>query len=484
MPGRVVVERDGQQDVVYEPLPHQSRFHASSARYCLLEGSRGGGKSKAMRWDAYLRCLSVPRFRALIVRRTMPELQSSHLNDVPYEITQIGLDPRAWHSTLHIVRFPNGSTLRFGHAEDDAALVKYLSSEYEAVYFDELATFTLRQFTFICSSLRSPLPGYQPIARAGTNPVGPGAAWVKRFFIDRTPSREEAPDYDPADYETIHCDMDDNPHIDQAHYAKVLNAIPSEALRRALRHGEWVIEGQFFSEWRERTEDGLPWHVLDEAPRYRGRPLWEAAHIEVVRALDWGYAATGNPGVCLWFACLPDGSAIGFREFVFKEMLPKDVAAQIQGMSEGLTIRYTVGDVAMWQEHEGPSIAETFARHGLSMIEGDKARVPGLVELHTWLRETVTEGLRPRPRLSFLREACPLTIRAFPAMLIDPKNPHDMVTVGVEDDAPDAARYFVMSRPGRSADPVAAPDPRLAWIRREMAKRLRRDRALLPTGRY
>lgn len=465
------IERKGQLVTLYEPLPHQIEFHQSTARYCLMEGGRGSGKSLAMRNDAYMRCFATPRFRALIVRRTMPELKKSHLGFIPFERERMGLPDNAWHATDFILRFPNGSYIQFAHCEDDNALTKYLSSEYEVVYFDELATFTLRQFKFICSSLRSPIPGFKPFMRGGTNPVGVGASWVKRWFIDKNPSKDEAPvkrdgtpSYRPADYHTIKSTMYDNPHVDRAAYEEILDALPSESLRKALRDGEWVIEGQMFSEFLlVDPETGRGWHAVKEPVRYKKQPIWYASHIDIVRVLDWGYSEAGNPGVCLWFALLPDGGAFCFQEYVFKQTIPEDCAQEIIRLSAGMRVRYTVGDTAMWQEHEGPSIAEKIAGAGIGMIEADKARIPGWVEMHTWLKTPIVDLYGKRPKLQFLDSwidpegrmwGCPTALRTIPSMLIDPKDPNDILTEGVEDDCSDCVRYFVMSRPGKSKAPI------------------------------
>src|SRR5690606_29641029 len=120
-----------------------------------------------IRADAYMHCMQIPRFRALILRRSVPELKDSHLQWVPYEADLLGLDDgmkdrKAWHATDMVLRFPNGSTIKFGHAESDEALTKFLSSEYEIIYLDEMATFSLRQFAFIQTSLRSPIKGWIP----------------------------------------------------------------------------------------------------------------------------------------------------------------------------------------------------------------------------------------------------------------------------------------------------------------------------------
>jgi hypothetical protein len=47
----------------YTPQPVQRKFHSSEARYPLLEGGRGGGKSTALLWEAttekYIRWLQL-----------------------------------------------------------------------------------------------------------------------------------------------------------------------------------------------------------------------------------------------------------------------------------------------------------------------------------------------------------------------------------------------------------------------------------------
>jgi hypothetical protein len=475
----VYVERNGKTEGVYEPQPHQAKFHAAETMNCLMEGGAGSGKSICMRWDAYVRCLRIPRFRALILRRSMPELKMSHLDEIPYDVEKLGLKKEDWHITNSTLRFPNGSILVFGHVEDDATIARYLSSEWDAIYFDELTTFTLRQFLFLSSRARTTKKGLKAIVRAGTNPVGPGASWVKRYFLIKDISPSENPGYKAENFEAQHSTVDDNAYVDTTVYAERLNALGNDALVRALRYGEWVIEGQFFPEFREiDPETGHGWHVIDQLPKHKGRSIIEYPWVDIVEVVDWGYAEEGNPGMVQWWACLPGPRAICFMEWVFKQTLPADVSRGIlarRGAFSG-KLRYTVMDTQMWAEHEGPSVAELMAREGVSGIEADKSREAGWVNTHAWLRETAEIGTRLAPRLQFLKPAgpgdiygCPVTIRTLPSMVVDQKNPADMETRGVEDEGADCTRYFVMSRPTASKEP--GPDPKLGWIFREIARR-------------
>ncbi len=452
----VSVTRNGVTDYLYCPNSKQQvAFHAATEANVIMEGSRGGGKSHCMRWDAYVRCITTPDFKVLILRRKMPDLRQSHLIYVDHE-TQRLTGEKCYNRAEFTAVFPNHSRVVFGHCEDDSAVERYLSSEWDAIYFDELVTFELRQFMLISASARGK-SGTNRVAlvRGGTNPVGIGATWVKEFFIDKNPDPEVAPDYIPADWRAIKVNLDDNPDVDQDNYHKRLVSLPTEALRRAYRYGEWVTEGTFFDEFREKR-DGQPWHVIDEMPTIMGTPVHRVPWVEIVRAMDWGFSDR-EPGIVQWYACLPDGTAICFKEFVFHGMTPKEVAKETLKRSEGMKVRYTTGDPMMWQARQGETIAETMARNGLSMIPAENERENGWVRMHSWLIETVNDGTGERPRIQFLRGSpggalgCPHTIKAIPSAQTKENNPHDLE--GPFEDPLDTARYFVMSRPSASKRP-------------------------------
>lgn len=464
-PGSFQVERGGKLVTIYEPLPHQREFHESTARYTLMSGGRGSGKSLAMRMEALMMAYAIPNFKALILRRTAPELKKSHLMELPFELSKMGLPKDALHVTDMVVRMPhNHSLVQFGHVEDDQALTKWLSSQWGALFIDELTTFSYTQFTWLLTSLRTTIPGLTPYCKAGTNPVGPGAGFVRDLWITKAAGQnpDKYPGYDPALYHNIHCNLDDNPYIDET-YAATFAGIPSKSIRDALRHGIWTTEGQFFEEWAEHR-DGQPWHVIDELPRHHGVPIDRVKGIEVFRAIDWGFR---DPGVCLWFAALPDGSLVVIDEFVFQGMLPRDAAAEIKARSADMKIRYTVADPAMWAEHEGPSIAEHFELAGVPMIEGDRNRKPGWVTVHTWLTETIDQGTGPRPKLRIYRPNCPYLIRTLPEMVVSDTDPEDMKTKHVEDHAVDTLRYGLQSRPSASRLPV---NVEMSYARRQLMK--------------
>lgn len=472
----------GDLTVLYIPTEKGAIFHAASQPYVLIEGGRGSAKSTTLRWDAHLRNLMQPGHRALLLRRTFPQLRGSHFARVAIEGKL--LHPwvvKDFNQTKFFLEYANGSVLQFGHCESDAAILDYLSQEWDWIGFDELTTFTFDQFIRIAMSARTTIGSNKTaFVRGATNPIGVGASWVKRYFLDHNVSEEENPDYLSKDWFSIKANVGDNPHMDRQEYEKKLMNLPNASLRRAYVDGEWLVEGQFFSQFeeRKRLKEGEPtveWHVIQEMPRLRVDGVMIPAHkvpwIQIIRCVDWGYSEI-EPGYCGWLCMMPDGTAILFKEWVFRGHTPKQAAERIKQESEGLNIRMTVGDPMMWEERVGESIAETMARNGVSMIQANNERENGWMRVHSWLSTTYNNGTGARPTLQFLAPdvagtglGAPYAIRTLPSLQTDPKKPKDTVQgTGIEDHAADAIRYWASNRPAPSIEPVKTLD----WIAPEL----------------
>ena len=430
------VKQGRQVSTLYLPLPRQvealDAVRSQHFKWILFGGARGGGKSRFLRWLAYFYCSQIPGFQALLIRRTYPDLEKSHMRWVGAEVERLG---GQWvpSGKPPVVRWPNRSVLEFGHCQDAQDVEHYLSAEYNLVLPDELGTFEEDMILKIASSARIPAKEFRPCIVAATNP---GARWVKDRWIDKVVDRDRYGSYDPTQYHFIPSRLDDNPYPDPE-YEAFLNSL-DPATKAAWRYGSWdVFEGQYFGEF-SRVRHCAVLDIPSDVPRIGG--------------LDWGYA---QPGVLLWAVVLPDGRLHVEREFKFRLTVAEVVAREVAQINrrQGITLATVYADPSMWirQGQTGESVAETFLRAGIPLHRANHERVNGWQRLRHWFRdsEAGTPWITINPECFYL-------IRTLPSLIYDETKPEDLDTSG-DDHAADALRYLVMGRPTPWSHPAAPP---------------------------
>jgi len=456
----------------YCPTAKGLDFHESPTVNVLIEGSRGTGKSMIIRNDAHMRALAYPGYTYLIVRRTMPELKKSHLKFIGAEMRKLG---GTYHKTDYIATYPNGSVGFFSHCETEDDMLKLLSSEYCAIYFDEISTFTWAMVAKIASCVRVPEnSGLTAIVRAGTNPIGVGAAEARRYFITKDVNPEDDPDYDAYDWHSIHTTLDDNPYIDKKQYIKRLGAsgLP-EHVRRAWLDGEWIIEGAYFHDYKPTImKEGkvVPWHVVEHIPviKARNNDIREAHQhqwIQIYRALDWGFSP--DPCVCLWIAVLPNGRAFVLKELQWKSKPAKVVAEDIIRQSAGMNIVETYCDPTMFYGSAATdqhSIGDIFEEAGVWLTPSKNDRAQAGYAIHEFLNTICDDGA---PQLQIYNFGCPNLVRTFPEQRVD-KNHPEKIGDG-NDHWVIALSYFCTGRVGRSFEHDGSELPR--WMRPKVGSR-------------
>lgn len=81
--------------------------------------------------------------------------------------------------------FPDyGSKIFFCHLQNENDKENHQGQEYQYVGFDELTHFTITQYLYLFSRLRSVIPKLPCRMRSTTNPTGEGLWWVRKRFID------------------------------------------------------------------------------------------------------------------------------------------------------------------------------------------------------------------------------------------------------------------------------------------------------------
>ena len=456
----------GKVDVLYQPTLKGAEFHELETANAILEGPRGTGKSIILRYDAHIHALNEPGMAYLIVRRTMPELRKSHLRFIDREMQRLG---GHFNKTESIAYYPNGSTGFYGHCETEADVMIYLSSEFARLYIDEITTFPGDMVLKLASTVRV-AEGSTWIAavRGGTNPLGESAAWVKRWFIDKTVELEESEEYDPTDYAAIRMVPADNPHMDWAQYRRRLANLP-EHVRRAWLLGEWVIEGIYFADFAQRKQ-GEPWHVIEEPPSVRGRSVTsnaESPGVAMYRAIDFGFDP--DPAICLWIAVLPNGRAVVVKEASWWRTTAVDVAKAIVRESAGMRILESFCDPSMFdnQKATGTSVGDLMEQQGLALTPSVNDRIAAGYAIHEWLNTTV-DGL---PKLQILRYGAPQLIRTFPEIRQDPNNPQKIANG--DDHYVLALAYFCMGNAVPSLE--IAESVRRPWMRANRHYRIGQD---------
>ena len=197
----------------YNPFERQKEFHNSGKKYRLFGGAAGPGKTRALLSEAIFQALVNDKSDTLLLRRTYPELEGSLLaqfrRDVPRDLY---LD---YNEAKHIVTWKNGSTTRFGYCRNENDVYQYQGAEFLFIGIDELTHFTLKQWQFLTSRNRCPIPRTFPCMAGATNPGNIGHAWVKALWVDKEPpSGFERPEqYDPEAVSYTHLTLPTNREV-------------------------------------------------------------------------------------------------------------------------------------------------------------------------------------------------------------------------------------------------------------------------------
>ena len=406
----------------------QTDFLAAAEKDVLYEGAAGGGKSFAMLIDP-LRYCHIKEHRALILRRSMPELRE--LIDKSRELYPKAFKGAKFREVEKLWNFPSGAKIEFGFLERDADVYRYQGQAYSWIGFDEITHLpTEFGWNYLASRLRTTHPDLKTYLRCTANPGGVGAQWVKKRYIEASEPNKTVKGKDGLTRKFIPALLQDNPYLaEDGDYERMLQSLPA-VQRRQLLEGNWdVAEGAAFAEF---TKDV---HVI---PPFELPSWWER-----IKGLDYGYAAES---CCLWAAIDPDDKTIIIYRELYRKGLTGDALADTITRMEENEIKSIPGvlDTAAWSKtgYTGPTIGEILVNKGHKLRRADKNRIAGKTQIHEHLRQREGTG---RPRLQIFSN-CVNLIKELQGIPLSTTNPEDVDTKAA-DHAYDALRYMLMSRP-------------------------------------
>jgi hypothetical protein len=405
----------------------QEDFLAAGETDVLYGGAAGGGKSYAMLIDP-LRFAHRSAHRALIIRRSMPELRE--LIDKSRELYPKAFPGAKYKEVEKLWIFPSGAKMEFGFLERDADVYRYQGQAYSFIGFDEITHLpTEFAWNYLASRLRTTDSEIEVYMRCTANPGGSGAHWVKKRYIDPSPPNESFRGADGLTRKFIPARLQDNPYLaTDGRYEQMLKALPPTQ-RQQLLEGNWdVAEGAAFVEFNPFDHVITPFEI----------PIgWERT-----KGIDYGYA---SESACVWGAVDPsDGTLIIYRELYRKGLLGTELASMLTEMEYQDPFSVPgVLDTACWSRTgtTGPTVGETLQRAGHKLRRADKNRIQGKIQIHEYLK--LKQSGRPRIQIF---NTCPNLIRELQSIPLDKSKPEDVDT-HASDHAYDALRYLIMARP-------------------------------------
>ena len=423
----------------------QTDFLAADEKDVLYGGAAGGGKSYAMLVDP-LRYAHKKAHRALILRRSMPELRE--MIDKSRELYPQAFPGAKFREVEKLWNFPSGAKIEFGFLERDADVYRYQGQAYSWIGFDEITHLpTEFSWNYLASRLRTTDPEIKTYLRCTANPGGVGSQWVKKRYVDSNDYNKSFVGHDGLTRKFIPAKLADNPYLaEDGVYEQMLKSLPPTQ-RQQLLEGNWdVAEGAAFTEFDPKV------HVIT--------PFALPLHWERTKGIDYGYA---SESCCLWGTIdINDGTLIIYRELYRKGLTGEELATIITDMeTEDPFSVAGVLDTAAWANTgtTGPTVGESLVRAGHKLRRADKNRVQGKVQIHEFLK--VQENGRPRLQIF---NTCPNLIRELQSIPLSKNNPEDVDT-HASDHAYDALRYMIMGRPR-----IVSPLERIRGLKREMFK--------------
>jgi phage terminase large subunit len=424
-----------------------------------------------------LRRLLYPRTPGLILRRTFPELQKSHILKLFEEYPTVR---RYYNEQKKCLTFPNGSTLFFGSARSADDMGDYYSAEFADIMVDEAQEFSQRELESLsgsnrCTSNFDITPKMIMTFMPGTSESGAppkGLSYLKRVFVDgelkgqetnQTWAFVQAFSWDNIEWARKELQRDGIDEIEfyswteqdrrdyyltRTEYGRTLLAITDPYLRDAWLYGKWdIFQGQYFPNFKPEK------HVISQE-QFKA---WVKPWFKRWLSGDWG---VDHPGVIYWHAQDEHGRVVTYREHWARGMGESELGKRIGELTAG---EKPVAFPYSW---------DAFGK----LSKGTRKSITELIgaAMPPNLPKPTPADSSPGSRISGWRlmsqlfdadmwqmtEDCTHLIECIPSLIKDGKNTEDVLKVdfpenNIGDDPADAARYGLQYMLGSTRKPAS-----------------------------
>jgi hypothetical protein len=457
--------------IAWKPHPgSQVLFLSCPVFECLLEGTRGGGKTDAllMSFAQFVGRGFGPAWRGALFRESYPQLadvvaKSKRWFRLMFPDAKFNEQDYSW-------TFAGGEKLmfRYGASEDD--YWQYHGFELPFLGFEELTSAaSLAFYEMMQSCCRSSHPGMPRMVRATCNPYGRSHGAVKeRFQISDDPRENQfriINDEYGRERTYIHSDIHENDTLLAAdpQYLASLEGTKDPNRRKAWLLGRWDINiGAFLEGAWDATK-----HVV--------KPFPIPSHWKVWMAMDWGY---GKPYACLWFAKDPEGKTYIWRELygIAKDEKTGKAIPNKGSQESPANVARRIKDreahdervgIEMSLRLTGPDLfAKGGAQYGVQNVHAQTFRAAGVAFRPWWAGPGSRKAGALLVRQMFEEDqvrvfsTCEHWLRTVPTLEPDPDDPDDVDTEA-EDHAFDCTKAGLMRRTSNPDAPAGsdAPDP-------------------------
>ena len=321
------------------PLPTQSKFHNSSAKYRLLAGGFGSGKTTTLSIEVLTELFRWDNNYGVIGRKDLQELKSTTLKELldicpPQLITNHNKQDR-------IIKFINGSELYYMNLDDSREAVEKIKSlNLGFVAIDQLEEINEPIFLAFQGRLRRYNSSRNFFATC--NPAGHDWMWSK--FVNAPPSNE---------YVCFTATTLENKYLPED-YVKELLSYPDKWVKRYVYCSWEDFEGLVYSEFYE-SKHKIGFYQPNETE-------------QIVFSLDYGIR---NPTAILFASTDYDGITRVYDEYYEAGKLVSEISAVMKAKMFYNKATKIADPSINKVERDGSNVQTEFLKNGVYLADAD-----------------------------------------------------------------------------------------------------------------